>query len=159
MKSKIAASIIICFSFYGCSPSEKSTNNNQEWESPSGYLFPTLLANEQIIWNVNGTASDTLTYGMNEFTFRLENFNEYTSGRINPNIRISKIKKISFELLSNSKPIKTYYPQILDSIGKLIIEFNSDTLATYQYNVNMDLKFAKTDSTYRYNGKIKLVNQ
>lgn len=148
---------LIYISFFSCN-SDNNKKTNQEWESPNGYLFPALLANGQTIWNVNGTANDTLQIGVNELIFRLENFTDYTSNKINPNIRIKRINKISFELLTDGKTIKTYYPQILDSIGKLTIEFNSDSdsVLQYEYNVNMELEFAKTDSTYMYNGLINL---
>ena len=153
-KNIIIASFMLLL--YSCNGSKTDIKENTQWESPNGYLFPTLFANEQMIWNVNGTANDTLQPGKYELIFKIENYNAYKHHKVNPQIRIKGIERINFKLLTNERLIKSYSPQIADSIGKLSIDFTSDSLNVYNYEVDMYLKFAKTDSIYKYNGNIVL---
>jgi hypothetical protein len=149
-------SILIIAIILGCSRQTKQSESIAESEKLiySGALVPRLLANNKAIWDLGGLKSvDTLQRGDYNLAFEMLNYSRYTDKSLeNPLIEISKIdfrvETTTLDTILN--------PIIKETNGLLNINLDTITSSNLKYYVDMNLKFTKTDSTYKYNGVIYL---
>ncbi|MTI40270.1 hypothetical protein [Fulvivirga lutimaris] len=151
---------IFTFLFIGCNSSVKNTEDKQDFDVSEyeGILMPKLSTSEKEIWNFyNGKSEATLKRGVQTFKFELSNYSKYTNPEFLEN-HLQSINYIDFKYKSNDGVLIIYNPTIKDSIGILSLNLDSMALSRLEYEVNMNLKFRDSDSTFTYRGIVDLID-
>ncbi len=119
-------------------------------------LFPLLLIDNQISWDTNRSIYKALISREPHYlTFKLSNHHEFSDSILNINY-LKRINTIDFKIIYDDKASLNYTPKVNDSIGSLLIDFSLFEKDTIEYQIEMNLEFSKSDSTFKYYGQILL---